>query len=372
MAPLEDNSYRSIYLLLIAIFSRLVMIIFDAVAGLNPHTGRDTVTFAKNADKIADQFLSGDFDSFFANASGGTNESWGLLLSPFWMIPGPSEVYAAIFVTIMASVGIYNVYIIVNYYSTHQAGIWATLPLIFAPNIIAVHGSILRDGVVLFSLTASARYLAVTRLAVHHRIVIPIACLGLSYYLRSYTLVIFTVAIFAGLIAGLAKEREAVKKLSYFSPLLGGLIFLIFKDAVKNRVLSVASVRSYTARGRAAYLPEVVPESLIEAAIFSWIGFLYFMFAPFPWQISTIGDFATSVESTTFFLLCIAALIGVKRMIFRDIAVAVGLLIGLFVGGALFGLGSGNYGTTVRHRQMFTWVICFFAGIGLDNLFKIK
>jgi hypothetical protein len=272
----------------------------------------------------------------------------------------------------LTSVGIYNVYIIGRYFDSHITGLLAAFPLIISPNHIAIHGSVLRDGMLFFALTTAARYLAIGAFSKRKRIIIPIISIALSYYLRSYILVPIILAIASGYFFCLRAKRISAHQNLYIITLLSIPAVLYIKDRIKTTLLDTASTRSYGARGRTAYLGDIVPESLYEVISFSWIGFFYFMFAPFPWQISSIIDIFASIESMLSLLLVPFAVLGVRQLYNRDKSVTIGLVTYIIIGATAFGLGSANYGTAIRHRQMFLWVIFIFAAIGLVARFDLR
>lgn len=370
---IHQSELPSAFRILLFVMSfRFVIIILDAIFGLNPRTGIDTVSFANEANKIANQFLSGNYRDFASNALGTTNEYWGILISPFWMIPGPSEVYASLFVAFLSAVGIYNVYVMGWYHHSHKAGMFAIIPLIIAPSFVTVQGSIFRDGVVFFALTTAARYLSIPKYPLKLRIIAPVVSLGLAYYLRDYTFVIYSIALLSGTIAYFSYSNHWVRRLLYASPIAVLPVTILLRETIEQQLLSIVSTRTYATRGRAAYLSEVFPGTLSEVIAFSWIGALYFLFSPFPWQITAPIDIGASFESLIFLLFTIPAVFGVRYMLHRECAVTVGILAGFFVGVILVGLGSGNYGTAIRHRQMFLWVVTLYGGIGLVHTVDLK
>ncbi|MDB2276717.1 hypothetical protein PM022_19780 [Halorubrum ezzemoulense] len=106
---------------------------------------------------------------------------------------------------------------------------------------------------------------------------------------------------------------------------------------------------------------------MIELIAFSWIGAAYFLYAPFPWMIETVPDLLVGVEGLLNIAFTITAIWGVRSLSQKNMPATVGLLAGLAVAVVLYGVGTVNYGTGMRHRQMFLWVIFLFGGIGISE-----
>jgi hypothetical protein len=90
--------------------------------------------------------------------------------------------------------------------------------------------------------------------------------------------------------------------------------------------------------------------------------YIYYLFAPFPWQITSWLDIYALTESLLRFILIIFSLIywykadGVKRRTW-------GLfLIIYFSMTFLWAMGTVNYGTSIRHHLLTNWIIIITGG----------
>ncbi|OYR56873.1 hypothetical protein DJ83_18515 [Halorubrum ezzemoulense] len=84
-------------------------------------------------------------------------------------------------------------------------------------------------------------------------------------------------------------------------------------------------------------------------------------------MIETIPDFLVGTEGLVNIGFTIAAVWGVRSLVQKYQYAIVGLLVGLAIAIVLYGVGTVNYGTGMRHRQMFIWVIFLFGGIGISE-----
>jgi hypothetical protein len=134
----------------------------------------------------------------------------------------------------------------------------------------------------------------------------------------------------------------------------------------------LAWLRGVRARGRTEYLGWVTPETLTSALSFSWIAAGYFLFSPFPWMIENVQDLVVAVEALVTLGYAVAGVSGVRVCLRETMPGTVALLVGLVLGSVLYGLGTANVGTAVRHRQMLVWVIFLFGAVGLVHTVRLR
>jgi hypothetical protein len=189
----------------------------------------------------------------------------------------------------------------------------------------------------------------------------------MAYVMRTDNGIIYATAIAAALAAH-AIERTSNPSRSVlvgtgFS--MAGFVFAL--PLVRDSVEYLAYIRNIRSFGRAVYLPNVIPQTVFELLVFSWIGAAYFLYAPFPWMIETVPDLLFSVEGVVNLGFTIAAVWGVRWLAQRDLPIAFALLVGLIFAVVLYGVGTANYGTGMRHRQMFLWIVFLFGAISLSE-----
>ena len=93
--------------------------------------------------------------------------------------------------------------------------------------------------------------------------------------------------------------------------------------------------------------------------------FVYYLFAPFPWQVTNWLDLYGVAESLLRFLLITFSIIswyradGIQRRIW-------GLLLVIYFSMTfLWAMGTVNYGTSIRHHILTNWIIIILGGHGL-------
>lgn len=352
---------------------RVASIVFTLTTGLNPYAQSDVFGFMKSADQIANLLMNGRYTALVSYPFAGTYQKWGLLLSPFWLLPGPSRIYAGLVNSVLASVAITNVYVLARYVHSRRAGLLAVAPLGVYPSIVLVQGTVLRESAILFGLTtATVLIFATRRLRLSVRTLGAIGGLWLTTFLRPENMVVLVAAIILGLAAfALRTEHLSWNLLTAAGVACIPLVFVV-RDEIAEGLDYLAATRAARAYGRTAYLPMAIPRDVLSALAISWIGAAYFLFGPFPWMIGSPADLVVAVEGLVSLGFAVAAVFGVRTMLQRRPAMTVGLVGGFLLASLLYGLGSANMGTAVRHRQMFLWIIFLFGGIGLAERVRFR
>jgi 4-amino-4-deoxy-L-arabinose transferase-like glycosyltransferase len=290
------------------------------------------------------------------------------------LLPGPSGFYARLGNALLGAFAIYNVYLIARYYHSQQAGIIAAIPLIFYPSIVAVQTTLLREAMVLFGITTAAR-LVILSSSQRSRLltwVIAGGLLHVALLLRSDNIIIYAAAIATGLAVYAATQGYLTRRTVGICLVASPIAFVLSLPVIQDGIEYLTRIRELRASGRTVYLQEIIPQTVPEFAAFSWVGAAYFLYAPFPWMVTTIPDLLVSVEGLISIGFTIAAVWGIRSSEQNNVPATIGLIVGLLIAVVLYGVGTVNYGTGMRHRQMFTWVIYLFGGIGLSERVRFK
>jgi len=363
----------------LAVVVRIIGVGVTVLTGLNPDQGTDTVGFANTAQDYATGELGIWF--FFDNL-GSTDWTWSFFISPFWLLPGPSELYAQFAIALVGSLAVYNVYLFIEYHITKQAAIVATVPLIFVPSFVALHSVILRDAAILcgfiytvriltvpnrYSITsqyliAGGTFMFISLLRLEHA---PIyVAMFLTGYItwrlpRQYHIPALGATAFSGIVAYPILERV----LQWIGILRGRSLidFLLF---MRNARISEG--------GRTQYLADIPVENFLDLLFYASLGGFYFLFVPFPWMIETVVDYVTVFESMVMLFFAVFAIRGVATLGKRNLPVTVALVVGFLLFAFFYGVVSTNVGTSVRQRQIISWMIFAFGGTGLAQYFDLE
>ena len=354
----------SLLVFIIALFIRLIGVGVTTITNLNTYAQGDAKGFAFTAEHIADGILQGTYT--LPDGYSSTYHTWGTVLTPFWLVPGPSRIYARIGIAVMGAYAVYNVYIITRNYASREAAILAVSPMLVYPSFIFIHSSVIREAAILLGITTAARLLIVPPRNIRPLVVYAFAggFLWFASIFRPENRPVFAAVL--GL-AAVIKYRHFIGEtsLEYIAPVFSGATFLAGIVYFQTHTDWLARLRANRARGRTEYLGNVIPESLFSVIAFSWIGAIYFLFTPFPWMVSTPADFVALFESFGNLLFVLFGVVGVRGVFQRNPTVAISLAGGVVLAAVLYGIGTANVGTAIRHRQMILWAIFIFGGIGI-------
>ncbi|MEY7849471.1 hypothetical protein AB7C87_09785 [Natrarchaeobius sp. A-rgal3] len=112
--------------------------------------------------------------------------------------------------------------------------------------------------------------------------------------------------------------------------------------------------------GGAAYLEELRYDSWLDVVFSIPTTSIYFQFSPFPLQIESLFHLAAGIYLVAVIVLLVSAFRSLRRK--QTNAAALTMLITVYLGGIVgYGLFSGNFGATVRHRVLFDFLLVVFA-----------
>lgn len=367
---MNEPTKRALSVFLLVFLVRIGAAVVSVYTGQNPYAQADIVGFVATAEEIGAGLRRGEY--VIAHSSS-TYQRWGTFLAPFWLLPGPSLLYASVANAFVGSLAIYNVYIIARYYHSHYAGVLTIVPLAMYPSYLMAHAVPIREAIVLFGITLVARVLLVpynqSRLWVVVAVVLGLTVATLH---RPSNLPLYVTGIGVGFLVYLYQRNRLGKHHLYPGAGIAILTTFLLRDRIRETIEYLAWLREVRARGRTAYLVEIFPTTLPELIAFSWIGAGYFLFSPFPWMVETVSDFLVSLEGLIALVAVFATPLGIRYVARQNPAGTIGLLVGFLLAVVLYGYGTANVGTAVRHRQMFLWVIFLFAAIGIANSIRVE
>jgi hypothetical protein len=128
---------------------------------------------------------------------------------------------------------------------------------------------------------------------------------------------------------------------------------------------AIAEMRQDMATGGSAFEAEVDISTPGAAVLFLPIGLAYFLFSPFPWQITSLLKAISLPEMLFLYWLTPSILRGLRwtfRRRFQESSQML-LLTGLIA--ASYALSSGNVGTMYRHRAQALVFFLIFAALGM-------
>jgi hypothetical protein len=151
-----------------------------------------------------------------------------------------------------------------------------------------------------------------------------------------------------------------------------GIVLLAQKGAVSEKATermsleAISEARRDMAVGASAFHGQVDISTPGRALAFLPVGIAYFLFSPFPWEITSLLKMFSLPEMILIYALTPSIVRGVRYAIrerLRD-TFQILLLTGLLT--TAYALGEGNVGTLYRHRAQVIGFYLMFAAVGLQ------
>lgn len=170
---------------------------------------------------------------------------------------------------------------------------------------------------------------------------------------RLITVSLLLVLIIGALISGIQL------KVSGLGPVEAFLSGEWLKYAEEYRIRGIEKSASYARAIYGITLDVSSPISLIKSV---WLIYIYYLLAPFPWQIINWLDVYAFTESLLRFILIIFSIISWYRSEGLQRSICGLLLIIYFSMTLLWSTGTVNYGTSIRHHLLTNWIIVILGG----------
>lgn len=179
------------------------------------------------------------------------------------------------------------------------------------------------------------------------------------YLLRSELAYLVLLGAFAMIVTRVAQAQDVeLKSLTVIGGIVGIAGFGLF--GYRYSVDSLARVVEARASGDAAYLEGFTYTSWFDVAISAPVRALYFQYAPFPFHVSDVFDLVPALMLPVLVVLTIAAY---RSLLEANPNVSIAaLLLTIYLGGIVgYGLIDSNFGTTIRHRVPFVFLLALFS-----------
>jgi Dolichyl-phosphate-mannose-protein mannosyltransferase len=248
----------------------------------------------------------------------------------------------------------------------------ATTLFAFFPSLILWSALNIRDAwVVLLVLFASYKSLQVTRAYSHLALAQLVLCTYVITHFRDY--LFYVVALPPVIAVLLSRSGHFVRNVILASLAALAVMVLLQQGVVGGRTAGrmslegLSQTRHDLATGGSAFHGQVDVSTPGRALAFLPIGVAYFLFSPFPWEITSVLKLFSLPEMVLIYALTPAMARGIGYAIrerFRD-CLQVLLLTGLLT--VSYALGEGNVGTLYRHRAQVIGFFLMFAAVGMER-----
>ncbi|WP_323678933.1 glycosyltransferase family 39 protein [Exiguobacterium indicum] len=352
-----------------AFFVRLVLMFIDLeLFRLPPHSGDDTEAFHLEGVQIFTD------PSTFNDVVRGT---YSKFLGIFYLMFGPERILAQFLNVILGVVAVVILAKTLQRLRLPERYVFAaTLIFAFFPQGLLLSPILLRDQIVALGIVYTLYYM-VRWTEEKSGWYMTLAYLG--YFVST----MFHSGLAVGIIVLLVYfsfyshetrrmdfEPTKVQRL-IFQVLIVGFIVYSFQDVLFAKFTHVSengqlfSGMSYD-RGGSAYLNGLTVTGPADMILYSPIRTIYFLFSPFPWQWSSVMNILIFFLDAIFYFIACFAIVRSFKLIrqhpFGSVLFFFFLLFAL--NAVIFGLGTGNVGTAIRHRyKLFPMLLIVYTSV---------
>ncbi|MFW6122615.1 MAG: hypothetical protein ACOC6L_00085 [Thermodesulfobacteriota bacterium] len=315
--------------------------------------------------------------------------AYTLPLGLLYTVLGTSEPLGQLLNTVLGLGVILNLHCLAALWFNRRTADYTALFAALYPYGWVLGGTLNRDMMVVFCITLLFRSLTELQNQARRgpRLGFWLLALGSLFYMTWLRPPLFILGALAVFVFWMVSPQAALKRGSLFRTVrmmaLGLLIFLTVttyflvgryytpRTGMGQEVTQFSDVDSMNERLRisenaaSAYLKGVTYSSYHQVVTAMPLASGYFLFSPFPWQVTSVKQTLGILDSTWLILVAIYFLRGIRPLYRGHRKVAWALLAFLVVGITTSSVLQANVGSAMRHRTMFTFLMFPVAVYGM-------
>jgi hypothetical protein len=363
---------------IIGLLLRVVIGLAIHILDLREFFGGDANTYHDFGTRLYNIWFEGVFTNDFMSqrALSMTNPGWGMnyFCGIIYAVTGPNILAAQFVCAVVGAATAPMLYgcALKIFNNRNVAKMSAVFVAIF-PACVIWSSQLLKDGLTIFLLVLTiTMVLKLQEKFSYPALVILLFALFGIISLRFYIFYVVAVAIFGSFVIGTSKSQQAIAKRLIVCLILG--IGLSYLGATRNVTENfqqygdlerIQKGRQWSAKVSKSGYGEDWDVSTTEGAISVLpVGFVYLMFAPFPWQATNLRQAIAVPETLLWWAsmpLLLAGLIYTIRNRLRN-AIAIILFTGLLT--IAYAVTQNNVGTAYRMRTQIQVFLFLFIAVG--------
>jgi len=362
---------------LLAIMVRIGFGMFIHLSGSQSFFGGDAETYNSLGQRLVDLwFHNADPNDVWSRRAMSTSDSgWGMsyLVGAIYTITGNSILIGQSFCAVVGAATAPMVYFCAQkIFNNRRVSKVTAISIALFPSFIVWSSQLMKDGLIIFLLVVVMTMV----LQLQKKLSFPaVAILILSMFgimsLRFYIFYMVAVAVAGSFVVGLGSSGVSIFRRIAVVILIGlGLTYFgVLRDSYQiERYANLEMIqrsRQDLATSAESGFAEDVDVSTAQGALTTIpIGFLYLMFAPFPWQISNIRQAITLPEILVWWGLVPLIISGTWYTIRHRLREAIPVVIFTVTLTLAYSIFQGNVGTAYRQRTQIQVFLFMFAGVG--------
>ena len=374
----EDDRAFLLRVFILALLIRIAVALVVFVGHYEEYFGGDAITYdiygqSLNAAWHGDKYHLGRYNLFVASGA----SAWGML----YLVAGVYEILGEnrfAIQLINASVGASTAIIVYNtahrLFSNQRVSRLACLLVAFFPSLVLWSSQALKDGIIVLTL-ALAIYCTL-RLMEDIKIgyvAILTSCLMLLLTLRFYTFYMMTAAVVGSFVIG-GKSLGTTSFVRRFAAVVAiGLVFTYFGivriagsqiDRLANLQMVQNSRKDLAKSAESGFMQDVDVSTTEGALTAIPVGFVYLLFAPFPWQLASIRQSLALPEMIIWWLSFPLLILGLWFAVKHRLREVAPIIIFTTMLTLAYSLVQGNVGTAYRQRSQMLVFYFIFVAVG--------
>lgn len=370
-----------------ALLVRLVLGTFiHTYEGARDWFGGDALTYDFNGWRLVEYWtgqISTD-DMALQRARSVTGPGWGMnyLVAGIYFVIGRNIFAAQSLCAVFGAATAPMVYFCAaKMFNNKRVAKLAAVLVAFFPSFIIWSSQLLKDGLIIFMLVlAMTMVLHLQQKFNYAAFALLLFSLFGIFSLRFYIFYMVVLAVGGSFIIGVTGSVQSIVRRTVVMMLLGlGLTYLgVIRNATVDfeRFGSLERIqvsRQDLAQSAASGFGEDLDVSTTEGAILALpVGFLYLMFAPFPWEMTSLRQSVTLPEVIVWWALMPLLVAGIWYAVRHRLRNSIPVLTFSLMLTLAYSIFQGNVGTAYRQRTQIQVFLFIFISVGITLYLEAK
>ena len=361
-----------------ALVLRLGFGIFVDVYDLRMFFGSDAVGYHNAAIQLVDEWMgNAELGSTLRFQAYETSASfWGIyyLVASIYLLLGPNIFAAQSFVAVIgAATGPMVFFCSKEIFGNLRVAKFASVSISLFPSFIVWSGQLLKDGLIVFLLvTSMIMVLRLQKKLSYPAVAILVFSLLGILSLRFYVFYMAVIAVGGSFLVGLSKTNISILRNGGVVLLLGfGLIYFgagergvreleVFGNLERIQISRLDLAKSAESGFGAGEDVSTTGGALAALPL----GFVYLMFAPFPWEAANLRQAITIPEVLVWWASLPFLFLGLVYAVRNRLRSAFPILVFCSLLTIAYSIGQGNVGTAYRQRTQIQVFLFILVGVG--------
>jgi 4-amino-4-deoxy-L-arabinose transferase-like glycosyltransferase len=260
-------------------------------------------------------------------------------------------------------------------YSSRNAAKYAAFSIAFFPAFVVWSSFLLKDGLMMFFLVLTIFSLSrLQKNFSYFHIGLIIVSLVMIVGLRFYIFPVIALGVFASLVIGTQNSTRSLVSRILTTALLGIILsYFGVTSLVEQNVTTYGNAeqlqnsRSDLAQSGDSGFGRDIDVSTFQGAIGALpIGFIYLIFAPFPWEITSVRSALTLPDTIVWWISIPFMISGIFFAVKNRLRENVAVLVFVITLSVFYSIFQGNVGTAYRQRTQIQVFMFMFIAVGIE------